>query len=976
MKRHASLNRIYRLVWSQVLNAWVAVAETTKGRGKTSTRSKLVIAATTLLGLAGLPQALAGPVGGEVTAGSGTITQSGNATVINQASQKLSINWADFSIPANEAVRFNQPNSSSIVLNRVLGQNVSQIYGALSANGQVFILNPNGILFGNGAQVNVGSLVASTLSLSNDDFMAGRFSFSNNGSSGSVINQGSLTASQSGYIAMLAPQVINEGVISATMGKAVLAAGNQVTLNIAQGSLVGFSIDKGAFQALVDNKQLIEADGGQIFMSAKAADAITRSMVNNTGIVEARTLANVNGRIEMLADMQNGVVNVGGTLDASAPHGGDGGFIETSAARVKVANDAHVTAAAPSGNMGSWLIDPTDFTISAGTGAQTSSGMGATTLQTALNTANLTITTEAGSGADSGNINVNAAVSWSFNSTLTLSAYNNININQSITATTGKLALYYGQGASDGVINGVASTYNVNAPVNLSEGQNFSTQLGSAGALKQYYVITSLGAEGSNTDQDLQGIAGSGYYALGSNIDASATSAWNSGAGFQPIQNFSGSFDGLGHTINHLTIYRPYLNGVGLFDGVSVSNTASIANVGLLDVDITGANYTGALSGMNFGAINNVYVTGNVTCLSGSYGVGGLVGANYGTINNSHTNASVSGSYGVGGLVGANYGAINNSYAAGNVLSETFINPASPGSYYGSVVGGLVGKNASSGTINNSYATGAVASSININASSGWAYDLTGGLVGINFGSISGSHATGNVSSSIYLSGPGSGKVGGIQKVGGLAGASSGPISDSYATGAVSAQLDVSDTGATSLTAVQAVGGLVGWSGSFNTSGNTIDQSYATGDVSGSLNLSATGSSNADNVSFYGHVKVGGLVGWNGSENSSNTTNNINLSHATGNVTSQLSFNINGFGNFNGNLAFAVGGLVGLNGQLYGSGNNSQNITQSYSTGNVSVSVTGAYYYGNYYGSVGGWLEAISPMALSKTVTRLVELMA
>ena len=158
-----------------------------------------------------LTQALAGPAGGEITAGAGTINQSGNTTLINQTSPKLSINWADFSIPANEAVRFNQPNSASVVLNRVLGQSVSQIYGALSANGQVFILNPNGVLFGNGSQVNVGGLVASTLSLNNDDFMAGKFSFSNNGNSGTVLNKGNLTASQSGYIAMLAPQVINEG---------------------------------------------------------------------------------------------------------------------------------------------------------------------------------------------------------------------------------------------------------------------------------------------------------------------------------------------------------------------------------------------------------------------------------------------------------------------------------------------------------------------------------------------------------------------------------------------------------------------------------------------------------------------------------------------------------------------------------------------------------------------------------------------
>ena len=177
MKRHASLNRIYRLVWNQALSAWVAVAECARGRGKSSARRKLIVnvaAAAAALALAMSPYAQAGPTDGQVVAGSGSITQAGHTTTINQSSQNLAINWSDFSVAAHEAVRFNQPNASSLVLNRVLGQSISQIRGAISANGQVFILNPNGVIFGAGAQVDVGGLVASTLSLSNDDFMANR----------------------------------------------------------------------------------------------------------------------------------------------------------------------------------------------------------------------------------------------------------------------------------------------------------------------------------------------------------------------------------------------------------------------------------------------------------------------------------------------------------------------------------------------------------------------------------------------------------------------------------------------------------------------------------------------------------------------------------------------------------------------------------------------------------------------------------
>lgn len=192
MKRHASMNRSYRLVWNHLLDAWVAASENARGRGKSASGRKLL--AAVLLSSAGLAQtALAAPTGGQVSAGAGNIAQSATTTTITQQSQNLSINWLGFSIGANESVRFFQPNSSAIALNRILGSSPSEILGSLSANGQVFILNPNGVLFGSGAQVNVGGLVASTLKLSDADFMAGNYSFVNDGSStGTVVNQGTL----------------------------------------------------------------------------------------------------------------------------------------------------------------------------------------------------------------------------------------------------------------------------------------------------------------------------------------------------------------------------------------------------------------------------------------------------------------------------------------------------------------------------------------------------------------------------------------------------------------------------------------------------------------------------------------------------------------------------------------------------------------------------------------------------------------
>ncbi|CAN7228693.1 two-partner secretion domain-containing protein [Polaromonas sp. LjRoot131] len=395
MKSHASMNRIYRLVWNTALNLWVAVAENAKGRSKggsargsvqwddvqaegghgvdgggagfrlnTACRAGLVL--LTSLAVLTHEAHAADAANASVAAGSGSVSTLGNTTTINQASQRLAIDWTSLSTAANEALRFNQPNASAIALNRITGSSPSELLGSLTANGQVFILNPNGVLFGAGSQVNVGGLVASTLSMSNADFMAGNNVFT--GSGGSVVNQGTLNAGQGGYLALLAPEVRNEGVMTASLGTALLAAGNKITLNLDNGSLLGYSIDQGAINALAENKQLIKADGGQVLLGAKALDSLTTGTVNNTGVIEAKTIANKAGRIMLIGDMEHGMVNIGGSLDASAPDGGDGGFIETSAAHFKILPGLRVNTLAPQGKTGTWLLDPATMTIAGGTG--------------------------------------------------------------------------------------------------------------------------------------------------------------------------------------------------------------------------------------------------------------------------------------------------------------------------------------------------------------------------------------------------------------------------------------------------------------------------------------------------------------------------------------------------------------------------------------------------------------------------------
>jgi large exoprotein involved in heme utilization and adhesion len=621
------------------------------------------------------------------------------------------------------------------------------------------LINPNGILFGQGAQVNVGGLVASTLDLNDASLSGNTRVFSGNGT-GSIINQGSINAvgsgtgadgAKGGYVALLGHTVSNQGSISAPLGTVALGAGSAATLTFQGNSLVKMQVDQSVLNSLADNGGLIRADGGMVIMNAGAKNALLASVVNNTGVIEARTVQTHEGSITLLGGMAAGTVNVGGTLDASAPNGGNGGnggFIETSAARVRVADDAKITTAAPTGKSGTWLIDPTDYTIAAVDPGNGSSYMSNSTLSTSLGSGNVTIQTLSATSGN-GDIYVNGAVAWSVNNTLTLNAHRNININQSITSTgaTGKLALPYGQGAV--AANNTASV-NVNASVNLAAGPNFSTLLGNDGGVKSFTVITALGAAGSSTATDLQGMSGglTNNYALGSNIDATTTSGWNSGAGFAPIGNssnrFTGRFDGLGHTISNLTINRPDTDYVGLFSFV---DSGAVSNVGLVGGSVAGNNFVGGLVGISESStISNSYATGAVT---GSGGVvGGLVGYNNtSTISNSYATGAVTGSGGaVGGLVGSSdYGStISNSYATGAVTG---------GGYF---VGGLAGYN--DGTISNSYAAGAVSGSD----------DYVGGLVGYNDeGTISTSYATGNVT--------------GADSVGGLVGYNfGGTISNSF----------------------------------------------------------------------------------------------------------------------------------------------------------------------------------------------------
>ncbi|PPE75324.1 hypothetical protein C3942_00005, partial [Solimonas fluminis] len=273
--------------------------------------------------------ALAAPAGGSVVGGQATIgTPAPGGTVINQTSQNAIINWQQFSVGGNEFVLFNQPNASAAVLNRVVGGLPSEILGNLSANGRVFIVNPQGVMFGAGARVDVGGLVTSTLSIRDQDFMSGRHVFAQGASApGSIRNEGRISAGPSGFVVLAADRVENAGLISAPGGDVLLASGSRMTLTLDAEGLVGYSIDAAALsdRAGIENLGEIVAHGGTVVLDAKVAHSLMGNVINQRGKVTARSVEERDGEIYLLAE--GGDIENSGTLDASGTGDADGGKV-------------------------------------------------------------------------------------------------------------------------------------------------------------------------------------------------------------------------------------------------------------------------------------------------------------------------------------------------------------------------------------------------------------------------------------------------------------------------------------------------------------------------------------------------------------------------------------------------------------------------------------------------------------------------
>ncbi|MBO1014515.1 filamentous hemagglutinin N-terminal domain-containing protein [Achromobacter sp. SD115] len=915
------MNKIYALVWSEARQCWNVARESVRRCGKAGGGRRGSVAVLALIGLAGLSSVHAAPTGGTIAAGNGIgnihTTLDQKQVSINQHTKKLIIDWNSFSIGADERVSFNQPDGSSIALNRVNGLSPSSILGRMDANGQVFLVNPNGIVFGKSAEVNVGGLVASTKLLSDADFNAGTYRFVG-GSDASVLNQGTISAADRGSVALLGAKVSNQGVIQARLGRVALGAGNDFRVNFDGNGMLDLQVNGSALSALAENGGLLKADGGQVLMTAKAAGAALRTVVNSQGIIEAKTLQGQSGKIT-LDGGSDGVVVAAGRMNAGAlATPGNGGTVEVRGQQVAVRLGTEVDTKASNGETGTWRIVSGEVGVQ-DTATSPNVTVNTSTLSSSLAATNIVLE------STSGDVALGGAMAWSSGNSLKLVSARDVAANGTLTASGQNAAI--GMSAAGKVmlngktvVSGVNGALSLDAPQGYVLGDDATVTLSGAGASfhanGQRYSVIQNAAQLQGIDSNLAGL-----YVLGVNL--TGTSTIQSLGGANGI--FSGTFDGLGNTLSSF-----YITGSGPHVGLFAASSGDISNLKLASLRVNvpsggGAPMSiGALVGRNTGSIQNVS-TSLVNLTGSSYRsnvMGGLVGTNAG---GSIDRATVAGTVragsqtvAIGGLVGEN---LNSRLTRGTITRSTARNAVSGTILGGDLggMGGLVGVN-----------RGLIEDSSSL-------MDTTGSGTGANVGGLAGNNIGGDIERSFTAGRVQGGSSG---NTGGLAGLSSGKISDSIAYGAV--------TGSTG----NATGGAVGQ----NLSGGSL------------LNVKASGA-----VTDYYGVNVGGLAGVNaGLIDTGEASGNVNAGYhrAGGKVGGLVGYNIDTIeasvarGQVTGGSSGHSGGLVGYNAGALRVVNASGDVTagQSGAVGGLVGSnhgvITSATASGNVrggaYGRIGG----------------------
>ncbi len=887
------------------------------------------------------------PTGGVIRSGEGAIGPPTAGTLtVTQTGERMVIDWDSFSIGAENSVHFDQTlGVNGVALNRVVGGDPSEIFGDMTAPGQIFLVNPQGILFGEGAQVEVGSLVASTLSISDADFMVGDYTFSDGAVAQDIVNQGVIRAADGGYVALIAPQITNDetGEITARLGTVSLGAGGQAALQIVGDGLVEVVVKDPHTAALLANRGSMNADGGLV--SFAAGVPVTATVIKQYGIVQAETAELKNGKIVLSGGERGQIELGGGELAASGETLVRGGAIS-------VTGDTRLTS------LERVVLEGRGILLGA---RLTQEGDGDLLLR---------------SGTDG----------TQFGTVLFEDGKGYLRVNGS-----GDVEILYNPADPDdplGPLRGYAHPTDYSPFVALS-----------GGTLTSYMLV--------NDHLDFVRISENlnGTYAVGRDFDLGLVDDLQSIG--SPDQPFSGIFDGRRHTIHDVIIDRGASNDVGLFGRIGSSGV--VRDLSLSGVQISGRDYVGGLAAVNLGVISNVSLEGTInghhflgglvgtnegtvsdsstaivvsgsgnnvgglvgqnaatgrvektssagTVMTEGVRAGGLIGENFGTLSGSTSGANVIGLDHVGGLAGASFGTIADAGVTGNVSGRHFVGgllgtnagtlseseSAGTVEATGNNVGGLVGQNTADGSVSAGRNSGTViGEGIRV-----------GGVVGENFGAVSGVRNVGAVT--------------GYQHAGGLAGVNYGDVSDSVSKGAVHAT-------------TSHVGGLVG------TNRGRVDGGTNQGDVSGESNIGGivgvnygevtrtqnTGTVEGSEGSYHvgglvgivesegsvsesnvfadvsGRVHVGGLVGLNKgtvshTESRGNITGHVSVGGLIGLNTGSVSASSYDFGTVKG-MERNIGGLIGMN---------DGNLSDSHSSGSV-VGEGGAYVVGGLVGVVG-----------------------
>ena len=613
---------------------------------------KRKLSAGVLLALSLGGTAYAMPTGGQIQSGQGTIAQNGKNMTVTQQSGKMAVDWTQFNIARDEAVKFAQPGRDAVALNRVTGGQKSVIDGALSANGNLFLVNPNGVVFSKTSALEVGSLVASTAQLS-DTFMKSFADSTANlnltigeGNNSAILNEGTITA-QGGLVALHAAQVENTGTISDPGGTVALAAAKQLTLSPDSDGKLNYAVDGELAQAKALNSGRIQADGGYVVMTAKSAQDVLGTVVNNTGTIEAKTLRQDEKGQILLDGGQSGQVEVSGTLDASGTGEGqsagsikvigqktivhdhtsllargsvDGGKIETSGDVLSLGNGLTIDAKGTQGKAGEWLLDPLDVII-ADTDPTTTSNYDNAEKKTAADSDFTSGSASIGYNdpdAETANASsVNSAVTWISTDMVEKMLNAGTNVTIQAAATNGSANIIVKNDIDKTA--GSDATFTLDAMRNITVNGNITSKVGKLNVvLNADSNGDQIGAVIINANIDTNG--GDFTSASGGTVKYASDTAKTKGYGKGTL---TGSADPTGHTVG---TYFGHVDSSGTADGakddrliktgggkITLNGEIAIGlNGGTLTLDSGGGNVT-ATGIINSGNSYGAYVYGTDT---------------------------------------------------------------------------------------------------------------------------------------------------------------------------------------------------------------------------------------------------------------------------------------------------------------------------------------------------------------------------